>query len=180
MPRSKDPTEPIRERAADFPEVAAGTSCNQSSFKAGKGSFLFIGPGAKGIGFKAMFKLDQSMPQARKLAAEEPDRFDVGSTGWVTARFSAERPLPKSIWQKWLQESYDICCRGGKAKKAATKKATKKQASTKKAVRTKVDRKKSVKPKVARKKVAKPKIVKRTTAVKTKPARKKASAKKKA
>ncbi len=23
-------------------------------------------------------------------------------------RFSAEEPLPKSIWEKWLQESYDL------------------------------------------------------------------------
>ena len=85
MARAQDPTEPIRKRASALPGVARGTSCNQSSFKAGKGSFLFVGPGAKGKGFKAMFKLDRSMPQARKLASEEPDRFEVGSTGWVTA-----------------------------------------------------------------------------------------------
>lgn len=108
MARSIDPTEPIREKAASFPEVAEGTSCNQNSFKAGKKSFLFIGPGAKGVGFTAMFKLEHSMSQAHKLASKEPDRFEVGSTGWVTARFTAEKPLPKSIWEKWLQESYDI------------------------------------------------------------------------
>ena len=105
MARSIDPTEPIREKAASFPEVAQGTSCNQSSFKAGKGAFLFIGPGAKGVGFKAMFKLDHSMSQARKLATKEPDRYEVGSTGWVTTRFTADEPLPKSIWEKWLHES---------------------------------------------------------------------------
>ena len=38
MARSIDPTEPIREKAASFPDVAMGTSCNQSSFKAGKGN----------------------------------------------------------------------------------------------------------------------------------------------
>ena len=121
MARSIDPTEPIRKKAASFPEVATGTSCNQSSFKAGKGSFLFIGPGAKGVGFKAMFKLGRSMSQARKLASKEPDRFEVGSTGWVTTRFTAEKPLPKSIWEKWLQESYDICCGSGTSQKAAKK-----------------------------------------------------------
>ena len=140
MPRSKDPAEPIREKAASFPGVAKGTSCNQSSFKAGKGSFLFIGPGAKGVGFKAMFKLDRSMPQARKLASKEPDRFDVGSTGWVTARFTAEKPLPKSIWEKWLKESYDICCGSSTGNKAVKKKATKRV--TKKA--TTIAQKKSI------------------------------------
>ena len=126
MARSIDPTEPIREKAASFPEVAKGTSCNQSSFKAGKGSFLFIGPGAKGVGFKAMFKLEHSMSQARKLATKEPDRFEVGSTGWVTTRFTAEKPLTKSVWEKWLQESYDICCGSNKETKAVKKKSAKK------------------------------------------------------
>ena len=125
MASSIDPTDPIREKAASLPDVATGTSCNQSSFKVGKVSFLFIGPGAKGVGFKAMFKLDQSMSQARKLASKEPGRFEVGSTGWVTTRFTAEEPLPKSVWQKWLQESYDICCGFSKGNKAANKKSAK-------------------------------------------------------
>ena len=43
-----DPTEAIRARAAAFPTIAAGTSCNQSSFKVGKRAFLYIGPGPKG------------------------------------------------------------------------------------------------------------------------------------
>ena len=59
-----------------FPAVAKGTSCTQSSFKAGKGTFLFIGPGPKGKGFKAMFRLKRSLPQANRLAAGDPDRFE--------------------------------------------------------------------------------------------------------
>jgi hypothetical protein len=119
MARSKDPTDAIRRQAVTFPDLAKGTSCTQSAFKVGKGAFLFIGPGPKGQGFKAMFKLNASMPQALKLAAESPDRFEVGSTGWVTARFTAEEPLPKRIWGKWLVESYDVTCGAGrKAKKA--------------------------------------------------------------
>ncbi len=108
MTKNLDPTEAIRKAAADLPDVAKGTSCNQSSFKAGKGSFLFIGPGLKGQGFKAMFKLKDSMPQALDLAEKEPKRFEVGKTGWVTARFTAEEPLPEKIWSKWLQESYAL------------------------------------------------------------------------
>jgi hypothetical protein len=108
MSDSSDPTDPIRQAAVDFPEVAKGTSCTQSSFKAGRGTFLFIGPGAKGIGFKAMFKLKESMDQARALAQEQPSRFEVGNTGWVTTRFSAEEPLPEAIWKPWLEESYAL------------------------------------------------------------------------
>jgi len=116
---SKDPTEAIRRKAVEFPGVAKGTACTQSSFKAGKGTFLFIGPGAKGVGFKAMFKLKDSMPEAQELAAQQPDRFDVGNTGWVTARFTAEKPLPRKIWSKWLSESYDVTCGTGQATKKA-------------------------------------------------------------
>lgn len=110
MARTSDPTEPIRREAVTFAGVAKGTSCNQSSFKAGKGTFLFIGPGPKGQGYKAMFKLQQSMAQAKELAAEQPSRFEVGSTGWVTARFTEGQPLPKRIWSKWLSESYQVTC----------------------------------------------------------------------
>jgi len=108
MNDSIDPTLEIREAAAVLENVVTGTSCNQSSFKTKKGSFLFIGPGPKGLGYKAMFKLRHSIDQAQKLAEEQPKRFEVGSTGWVTARFTGVEPLPESIWSSWLQESYDI------------------------------------------------------------------------
>ena len=70
MSQSEDPTDPIRTMAAAFPDVDEGTSCNQNSFKARGRPFLFIGPGAKGIGFKSMFKLKAYMPEAQALAAE--------------------------------------------------------------------------------------------------------------
>lgn len=108
MNKTPDPTLAIREKAASFDQVITGTSCNQSSFKTKRGSFLFIGPGARGIGYKALFKLRESKVQAQELADEHPAQFEVGSTGWVTARFSEEKPLPKSIWEPWLKESYRI------------------------------------------------------------------------
>ena len=102
----KDPTEAIRLKASKYPGVDQGTACTQSSFKAGKKAFLFIGP--QGGRFKAMFKLNDSKSEAATLAKEEPDRYEVGSTGWITARFSAEKPMPKKIWSKWLDESYAL------------------------------------------------------------------------
>lgn len=112
MSADSDPTEAIRNKAAAFPKVAPGTSCNQTGFKVGKRAFLYIGPGRKGQGFKAMLKLDASMSEAKQLASAHPDRFEVGSTGWVTARFSAEEPLAQETWEKWLDESYEIAVGG--------------------------------------------------------------------
>lgn len=103
-----DATLAIREAAAAFEEVVTGTSCNQSSFKTKKGSFLFIGPGARGVGYKAMFKLKDSMAMAKELAEANPKRFEVGKTGWATVRFTDDEPLEESIWKVWLKESYEI------------------------------------------------------------------------
>jgi hypothetical protein len=121
MAITQNPIEAIRRRAMKFPGVEKGASCTQSAFKAGKGTFLFIGPGPKKVGFKAMFKLKASMPQALKLAAQHPKRFEVGTTGWVTARFTGEKPLPNLIWEEWLAESYDLTC--GKSQVANKRKS---------------------------------------------------------
>ena len=106
MAGTKDPIEGLKRAAATLPNVVAGTSCNQTSYKAGKTAFLYIGPGAKGIGYKAMFKLEASMTEAQGLAKTEPERFELGVGNWVTTRFSGENPLPKKIWSRWLMESY--------------------------------------------------------------------------
>ena len=108
MTTNMDPTLPIREQAAAYEAVVEGTSCNQASFKTRKGSFLFIGPGPKGVGYKAMFKLKASRAQAEQLAKDQPQRFEVGSSVWVTTRFSAEEPLTQEIWGPWLDESYAL------------------------------------------------------------------------
>ena len=130
---AQDPTEPIRLKASRYPNVDEGTSCTQASFKAGGQAFLYIGP--QGGRFKAMFKLDASRAEADKLAQADPDRYQVGSTAWVTARFSVDEPMPKKLWQKWLDESYQLSQLGGKAK-GAKKKAPKKKVTKPKAAKT--------------------------------------------
>ena len=64
MASTKDPTDPIRLKASRYPMVDEGTACTQSSFKAGKKAFLFIG--MQGGRYKAMFKLKESMTEATK------------------------------------------------------------------------------------------------------------------
>lgn len=119
----KDASEPIRERASRYPGVGAGTACTQSSYKIGKKAFLFIG--MQGGRHKAMFKLKDSLAQATKLADENPDGFQVGSTAWVTARFTDDRPLPKRLWQAWLDESYALSQPATKQAPGGAKRPTK-------------------------------------------------------
>ena len=117
MAAKKDPIKALKEAAAALPDAVEGTSCNQSSYKAGRKPFLYVGPGAKGIGFKAMFKLEASLDEARDLAEDAPERFEVGAGNWVTTRFSAEKPLPKRIWGRWLKESHAAAADGAKKKR---------------------------------------------------------------
>ena len=136
----KDATKTIREAAAKLPNVVVGTSCTQTSFKThGKSAFLYIGE--QGGRYKAMFKLDASISEAQRLAKDSPDDFQVGSTAWVTARFSNDQPLPKKLWTKWLKESY------GLTTNAAQSKSVKHNANT-----DTTRRKKSAKKKLIQKK----------------------------
>ncbi len=133
--QSKDPTAPIRAKASSYPGVDQGTSCTQSSYKVGKQAFLYIG--MQGGRHKAMFKLEQSRAQAEKLAKARPADFQAGSTSWVTARFSADEPMPRKLWEAWLAESYALSAGAGPKQKAAKKKSAKKKAAKKKAVKRK-------------------------------------------
>ena len=136
----KDPTDAIRLHASRFPDVDEGTACTQSSFKANKKSFLFVG--MQGGRYKVMFKLNKSVPEFTKLAKKEPDNFGIGSAGWASARFTAEKPLAKKLWSKWLDESFVLAI-GDKpvSKKASKKKATKKAVTKKKVTKKKVTKK---------------------------------------
>lgn len=101
-----DILEAIKVKASQYSEVAEGTSCTQNSFKRGKKAFLFAGE--QGGRYKVMVKLKDSIPEAKKLALAEPGKYQVGKPPWVTARFSNEDTLPAEIWQRWLDESYEL------------------------------------------------------------------------
>jgi hypothetical protein len=122
MAGAKDPTRALRKAAGALPDIVEAISCNQTSFKAGKKAFLYVGPGAKGVGYKAMFKLEASLAEAERLAKTEPERYEIGVGNWVTTRFSAEEPLPKTIWSRWLKESHAGATKGGMAGKSARQK----------------------------------------------------------
>ena len=127
--KKKDPTDAIRSKASRFPGVEQGAACTQSSFKVGKKSFLFVG--MQGGRYKLMFKLEDSLAEATALADRHPDNYGVGNTGWVSARFTAEDPMPRKLWEKWLDESYALSCGTGARARSTPKKAAKAAKSTK-------------------------------------------------
>ena len=112
MASAKDPIGQLKKAVSSLPGVVEGVSCSQTSYKAGKKAFLYVGPGAKGVGYKAMFKLKASLAEAENLAKSEPERYEIGVGDWVTTRFSTEEPLPEKIWSRWLTESYSCATRG--------------------------------------------------------------------
>ena len=60
-----------------------------------------------GIGSYAIKNLLDDSHQ--ELAEKEPDRYQVGSV-YTTVRFTSENPIPKTIWEPWLAESYQLSC----------------------------------------------------------------------
>lgn len=104
--KNQDPTEAMRMKASLYPRVDEGTACTQRSFKANKRGFLYVGE--QGGRYKAMFKLKHSLSEAEEMAEDAPADYQVGTAGWVTARFSADSPMPKLLWEKWLDESYEL------------------------------------------------------------------------
>ncbi len=104
--KKTDPCEAMRIAARAMDGVAEGTACSQTSFKVGGTGFFYVGE--QGGRFKAMFKLRDSIEQAQAMAADAPDDIQIGTHGWVTARFSAAQPLPVRLWKKWLKESYNL------------------------------------------------------------------------
>jgi hypothetical protein len=121
MPKTEDPTKALRKAAGALPDAVEAMSCNQTSYKAGKKAFLYVGPGAKGVGYKAMFKLEASLGEAKKLATSEPERFELGVGNWVTTRFSADDPLPRKIWSRWLRESHAGATKTGRTGKQSAR-----------------------------------------------------------
>ena len=91
----------LRSLATGLPETTEGTSCVNRAFKVRKKNFLFLGE--KGDAIRVMVKLTHSLSDA---AALSDPRVEVGKTGWVTCRFTADAPLPDDLLEAWVMESF--------------------------------------------------------------------------
>jgi hypothetical protein len=108
--KTQSPSQPLhalRKLALGYPEAEEGIACKGTkleciAFQARKKTFLFLGDAELKV------KLGASLPEASRLAAKEPARFQAGPMGWVTVKFSAERPPPLDVLTRWIDESYRL------------------------------------------------------------------------
>src|SRR5262245_49858565 len=95
----------LRAWATGYPDVeegvaCAGTSAERRTVKARGKAFLFLGTA------DAMMKLSESVGEATRRAAKEPDRYKVGAGGWVTVKFGPGGGSLGTLLRRWLDESY--------------------------------------------------------------------------
>ncbi len=111
----------LRKVALRFPGTEEGVACEGTpiesrTVKARNKAFLFIRVD------HARLKLRESLPAATRLAAKEPEHFQVGAGGWVKATFSNDWAVPLDILERWIGESYRLVASPpaavGKTKKA--------------------------------------------------------------
>ncbi len=96
----------LRKVALRYPEVQEGVVCTKAAFKARNKAFLFIG--MDDTSYNTMLKLRESLPEAMKLAAAEPNRYGVGGHGWVSASFRRNEFPPPGLLERWIDESYRL------------------------------------------------------------------------
>lgn len=92
-----------RHKDVDESVACKGTALESITFNRGTKSFLFLG--RKGGFHVIRLKLLASEAEAKRLAKESPDRYDVGANGWAKLTFGDES-APEKLLEKWIDESY--------------------------------------------------------------------------
>jgi hypothetical protein len=94
-----------------------GTAVESHAFKVRKRTFLFAREA------EMMLKLAGSLPEAQKLASQDPSRYKAGLGGWVTVKLGANGLPPQELLKRWVAESYGLMA---PVAKTAERKAPKK------------------------------------------------------
>lgn len=81
--------------------ACAGTKLESRTLKVRGKAFAFFKPAS------LMFKLGESLAEARALAAESPEQWRAGAGGWVEVKATGAR-LPLARLRRWLAESHAL------------------------------------------------------------------------
>lgn len=92
----------LRLEDTDEGVACEGTSLESRTVRRGGKAFVFLRPR------ELRLKLGASLKDATARARREPDRWQVGTGGWVkVALDDADDPL--DVLQRWIAESHALC-----------------------------------------------------------------------
>ncbi len=151
----------LQKFAMKYPDAASTPSCNNIAVKSGGKAFVYLGE--RDDSYNVRLKLSSSLDQAGKLAAKQPDVYEVSNIGWVLVKCDSGTALPAGLLDSWIDESFHLLAPkklvqawGGSASGKTAKKTPKKKAA--KAAKKKATKKKATK-KVGREKESNPQEV---------------------
>jgi hypothetical protein len=99
-------SEKIRDHAMTFPDTTEGSSCVNRAFKAGGKNFAFLGEKEDRCSLR--LKLGDSIPDIEASADVDPDRWQVGSNGWVLLTFPPDDAPTTTDLEFWVTESFRL------------------------------------------------------------------------
>ncbi len=94
----------LRRFALSYPSAYEDFPWGESVFKVAKKIFLFLGVASDGLHLSV--KLPQSAGLALSLPFAAPTGYNLGKSGWVTARFGSRDNPPLPVLRQWIDESY--------------------------------------------------------------------------
>lgn len=120
----------LRKFALRLPNTEEGVACEGTALesrtiRAGNKAFLFLRPR------DARLKLAGSLKEAAAHAAKEPNRYVVGTGGWILVKFD-DATDPIGVFERWIAESHALLGAGKPATRATRRAAAKPRSSAKK------------------------------------------------
>jgi predicted DNA-binding protein (MmcQ/YjbR family) len=94
----------LRGFALSYPSAYEDFPWGERVIKVAKKIFLFLGVASDGLHISV--KLPQSAGLALSLPFASPTGYNLGRSGWVTARFGAREKPPLGVLRQWIDESY--------------------------------------------------------------------------
>lgn len=94
----------LRKFALAYPDAYEEMPWGHHAIKVKGKSFVFLAADAATFSLSA--KLPSSAGMALKLPFASSTEYGLGRSGWVTARFPRNAPVPLEILELWIDESY--------------------------------------------------------------------------
>jgi predicted DNA-binding protein (MmcQ/YjbR family) len=94
----------LRAFALSYPGAYEDFPWGERVIKVGKKVFVFLATTSDGLHMSV--KLPRSALLALSLPFASPTGYNLGRSGWVTARFSPREHAPLAVLQQWIDESY--------------------------------------------------------------------------